>query len=201
VRQLCIGVSITRLFMAKDPEPSEEVARLWKHAIAVGLTARTVAKSLHHPQCEVLFTAGLLHDIGHVILLEHAEGELKEAARKAEDDHSSILDAEASVLGFDHRHVGEWLASEWRLPRIFQIAIARHHDPESYAWESEAEQRAIAILALADEAAHFRGISFCRAQPTIDLPDTLSYLELEADEVTELTEELPEQVRAFYSCL
>lgn len=201
VRQLCVGASVIRLF-SNGRSPSMDVAPwLWKHAVAVGLISRKVAGRINLSNSELMFTAGLLHDIGRVLLFEYAPAEVQHAAAKAEKKRISLLEAEQMVFGFDHRHLGEWIATQWKLPRIFKLAILRHHDPHSYAWESEAERRAISVVALADEAAHFRGLSFFRAQPTFDVPDTLRYLKLEGNDVTELTENLVEETDAFYQSL
>jgi putative nucleotidyltransferase with HDIG domain len=199
VRQLCVGVAAIRAFSGGHQSAPDVIPWLWKHAIAVGLAARAVARRIRYPDSEVLFTAGLMHDIGHVLLLEHAPDELQKAALEAEKKRTSLLEAEQTVFGFDHRHVGEWMAAQWKLPRIIKLAILRHHDPDSYAWDSEAEQRAVSLVAVADEAAHFRGLSFCTTHPTIDVPDTLAYLKLEGEDVTELTENLVAETEAFYN--
>jgi hypothetical protein len=77
------------------------------------------------------FTAGILHDIGKVVISAGMEGKALELAKSVltGQDHASYLSAEHDALGVDHCEAGEALALEWRLPECYRIAIRHHHDP------------------------------------------------------------------------
>lgn len=201
IKQVCIGVAALRVFTESDVGKNPPMLRVVKHSVATGLTARALGKRVGHPEQEILFTAGLLHDLGRLFLQQSAPRELEEVRHRTEEIHVPTLEAEQIIFKFDHRHVGDWVAGQWKLGRLVRLAILRHHDPDSYVWDSEWERKAVAVVAVADEAACFRDLSFCHGLPTIDLPATLRYLGLEGNEVAELTENLVMQVDEFVSHL
>lgn len=101
---------------------------LWEHSLGVATAANIIAKKLGVPEVEEISTAGLLHDIGKVIVgLKCAESVL--AIRniiKTEDIF--MLEAERQVLDTDHSEVGGWLSKSWFLPEKLSEPIACHHN-------------------------------------------------------------------------
>jgi putative nucleotidyltransferase with HDIG domain len=81
---------------------------------------------------EIAFTAGLLHDIGQVLMFAAAPTDYARALELRQRNDSSILSAEVEVFGYDHTAAGCLLAKEWKLPWEIAEAIAAHHDPDSY---------------------------------------------------------------------
>jgi putative nucleotidyltransferase with HDIG domain len=102
----------------------------WRHSIATAACARSLARRLRFNQ-DVAFTAGLLHDIGRLVLVTghpRAYGEV--LAWRASHD-SSWLEAERAVLGVDHVEAGVALALHWNFSDTMRQAIAYHHAPET----------------------------------------------------------------------
>ncbi len=102
----------------------------WRHGLLTALVARALSRTLPGIDEELAFVAGLIHDIGRLILhialpLESLEA-LADARRRLPDR----LAAEREALGFDHAEVGAALARAWRLPEILCETIAWHHQPE-----------------------------------------------------------------------
>ena len=101
---------------------------LWEHSLGVGVAANLLARRLKLPECEEIATAGLLHDIGKVIIsLKCSEAE-REILRLVSERQIYILDAEREIIDTDHAEVGGWLAKSWFLPDKLSEPIAFHHD-------------------------------------------------------------------------
>jgi putative nucleotidyltransferase with HDIG domain len=102
----------------------------WRHSIATAACARALARRMRFNQ-DVAFTAGLLHDIGRLVLVTadpQAYGEV--VALRARED-LEWLEAERTVLGVDHVDAGVALAEQWNFSDTMRQAIAYHHAPES----------------------------------------------------------------------
>jgi putative nucleotidyltransferase with HDIG domain len=103
----------------------------WRHAIATAVCCKVLAMHLHLNQ-DFAFTAGLLHDIGRLVLVSRFPQQYASViAARAEAD-CNLLDAERAILGTDHVEVGRALAAHWNFSETIQKAIAGHHAPETF---------------------------------------------------------------------
>ncbi len=102
---------------------------LWKHSVAVALASSLFAQRIKLANVNLVFTAGLLHDIGKVILNEYVADEFAEIVRRVTDEGASFVEAEHQVLGFSHEEVGSMIAEKWRLPDVIVRCIRFHHTP------------------------------------------------------------------------
>jgi putative nucleotidyltransferase with HDIG domain len=103
----------------------------WRHSLATAVCCKVLAMHLHLNQ-DYAFTAGLLHDIGRLVLVTcfPAQYAATLAYRNRHDCH--LLDAEQAVLGTDHVEIGRALAAQWNFSEIIQKAIAGHHTPDAF---------------------------------------------------------------------
>ncbi len=121
VKSLALSSSIFAI-MEKDS------VGLWEHSLAVGVAANLIARKLSLPECEEIATAGLLHDIGKVIIsLKCPEAE-KDIVKLASERHLYTMEAERETIDTDHAEVGGWLSKSWFLPDKLSEPIAFHHD-------------------------------------------------------------------------
>ncbi|HZO86729.1 MAG TPA: HDOD domain-containing protein [Chthonomonadaceae bacterium] len=102
---------------------------LWRHSLACALAAQMLAEVAHYPEKEEAFVAGLLHDIGKVVLGVHVRDAIALIQQRVETENLTFLEAERAVLGFDHAEVGGRIAARWNLPAPLEQAIACHHQP------------------------------------------------------------------------
>ena len=99
----------------------------WRHAIAAALCARSLAGHLHiNP--DYAYTAGLLHDIGRLVLVTQFQPAYAATMTYRQQHDCTLLAAEQAVLGLDHALVGHVVAQHWRFPEEMQRALAHHHD-------------------------------------------------------------------------
>lgn len=104
--------------------------QLWRHSLGVATCAQVVAARVDcHP--EAAFSAGLLHDIGQLLMVTAAPAASLEVHRRLAQGDASVIVAEHVVFGYDHALVGSRLADDWRLPADIIAGIHGHHDPES----------------------------------------------------------------------
>ncbi|MCK4658130.1 MAG: HDOD domain-containing protein [Phycisphaerae bacterium] len=129
VLQLVMAVHTGTLLRKPQVGYGLEPGVLWKHSVAVALASAAVGQKLRLPYTGLLFTAGLLHDIGKVILNQYVAEEFTEIARRVTQDKLTFLEAEQQVLGFSHAEIGGRLAEKWQLPEPIVRCVYHHHSP------------------------------------------------------------------------
>lgn len=106
-----------------------DLRQLWRHSIGVAVCARVLAEGAGYAP-EVAFTAGLLHDIGQLLMVTAAPGAYAEVLRRRQTFDENVVDAEQAVFGYDHADVGGGLVRLWQLPADVADAIQGHHGPD-----------------------------------------------------------------------
>lgn len=133
---LAVGTSVMSLFKDVPPEVLD-MEQFWKHSVACGLIARRLCRSTGKGDPERAFVAGLLHDIGQLILLQ-AEPERAAAVLSHARSKDVLLYAEEKkLLGFDHATLGGMLLRKWNFPFILVASVLEHHQPKENQKEPE----------------------------------------------------------------
>jgi len=102
---------------------------LWRHSLGVATCARLLGEHTNvNP--DVAFTAGLLHDIGQLLMYIASPEHYLVALELRRDGKMSVVASEQAVFGYDHTQAGRTLAQTWRLPTEIEEAISAHHDPD-----------------------------------------------------------------------
>jgi putative nucleotidyltransferase with HDIG domain len=128
LNEIILSCSIVSLF--KDiPQSIIDMEQFWRHSIAVATTARILASIRREQNIEKFFTAGLLHDIGKLILFVEAPEYIKEVLDKSAETKNLMHKVEQEVLGFDHAKLGAMLLKKWKLPEEIVTAVYYHHMP------------------------------------------------------------------------
>lgn len=104
---------------------------LWKHSLLTGMAAKRLCQHRKLPYADIAFTAGLLHDIGKLIISIYVREVSDYLLKKASELKLSYVELEGKVIGFDHAKVGGLLAESWNLPDDLVEAITYHHSPAS----------------------------------------------------------------------
>lgn len=131
VLQLVMAVHTNAMLTGEQRGYGLEPGVLWRHSVAVALASTAFAERLKQPNANLVFTAGLLHDVGKVILNEHVAEEFAEIVRRVTNDQLSFIEAERQVLGFSHQEVGAMIGERWKLPEPIVRCIRFHHDPSA----------------------------------------------------------------------
>lgn len=102
---------------------------MWRHAFCVGYAAQLLAKRTHYLATEEAFVAGLMHDIGKVIVSLSFADDFNRVLEIAASNDLPFYLAEQQVLGFDHAEVGARVCENWKLPQQLVETIRYHHRP------------------------------------------------------------------------
>jgi HD-like signal output (HDOD) protein/ActR/RegA family two-component response regulator len=105
---------------------------LWRHLMACGDTARAImrAEDADHAYVEAAYTAGLLHDIGKLMLADSLPNEFQKALTQAATRLEPLYVVEQEVFGATHAGLAAYLLGLWGLPAMIVEAVAFHHTPE-----------------------------------------------------------------------
>lgn len=162
----------------------------WRHSIAVAVLADRIGRKAGFTYPDLAFTAGLLHDLGKVVIATWLSG--AGSLVPLPDGGLASSELERSVAGLDHAEAGEAVALKWNLPNDIAAAMRWHHDPES---APTATQRYFAtVVQVADGAAHGLGDGD-GADHQVE-PASLERLSLDPDALARLVEDArPEIVR------
>lgn len=124
VRQITVATAIIERFHTPLPFDSR---RLWRHSVAVALCAQEIAINAGL-DAETAYMAGLLHDIGQLLLFVTDPYGYADVLRELGSGDEAIVSCEREHFGLDHAEVGRELAARWNLPSAIALAIGGHHD-------------------------------------------------------------------------
>jgi putative nucleotidyltransferase with HDIG domain len=132
--KIIIASGATRLFSAPTPGYFTERQGLWRHSVSCGLMVDLLSRELSLQDHATGFTAGLMHDIGKVVLSLFVEQKFHEIMEVVENQGVSFQAAEKIILGVDHAEMGGEMARMWDFPDRLRLAITYHHldKPEAY---------------------------------------------------------------------
>ena len=193
LKQLSLGVFVIQSWASKG---NPERTRFWQHSIAAAHAASLIAEESGRIPPEEAFCAGLLHDIGALVLdmwFPEAYGEV----RLAIDDDTPLDEVERRVLEVNHARAGGWLAERWQLPPALIAGIAGHHSGRGNTQE---ENNLIYVIRIADAAATH--IDMGLGGEPADGPAEIEALGLSEAHYARLVEKLEDQrghIEAFLS--
>ncbi len=118
----------------------------WQHSFACGIAARSLATLRRESNVEHFFVAGLLHDIGSLVLYQEFPKRAAVALEMHRRDKSALDEVERAVIGCDHGQVGAALMASWKLPESYREVAANHHNPAG----ARAPSMGAAVVHIAD---------------------------------------------------
>lgn len=125
---------------------AKETSGLWKHSLGTALLSRRIGTEIKVLDPEECMIAGLLHDLGKVVLSHLALEDYVGAISKAHASGRHIADVEREIFGVDHSRIALWLALRWHLPERLTDALAYHHAPS----RAKGSMQMASIVHLAD---------------------------------------------------
>ncbi len=118
-----------RSMFSEIAPPSMDMKKFWRHSMACAVAARTLGKIKGGMNIERLFLAGLLHDIGKVILMDQFPKLMRQARKNTEQGRKPLHVAEAECIGMSHGWAGGMLLAKWKFPILLEQAVRYHHQP------------------------------------------------------------------------
>jgi putative nucleotidyltransferase with HDIG domain len=129
IKNIALSASVFEMF-DKNQQGQLDKEGFWMHSIAVAGASKLIAKHLKLTTLEDIFVAGLLHDVGKVILDQFVHEDYKTVFERIASKNILIGEAEYEVLELTHSQVGAYLATNWKLPSALVQMIGLHHRPD-----------------------------------------------------------------------
>lgn len=147
VKNLALAASVSSLIQDAQITPEFHARDVWRHSVAVGVSARLLAGASKAVPADEAFVAGLTHDIGLIVMQQVLPAKLREVALRCQAAPQNYCAAEIELIGADHQAFGGALAAKWKFPPALRHAINYHHEPSSLQPDF---QRLAAVVYLAD---------------------------------------------------
>lgn len=129
LRDLVIVQAVINRFSRKL-DRSFDIESFWCHSIATGIAAKAIAQELRLSNTERLFIAGLLHDIGKIVMMQLLPRESLQLQRASQNSKCNLDNIEQRLFGFTHAELGTGLLRSWNFPDSLIEACQCHHNPE-----------------------------------------------------------------------
>lgn len=194
LRSLALSASV---FGFKTKEKSSlPISResFWRHSLAVASAARLIARHVSNADAEETFTAGLLHDVGKMIMLEHFTEKYSQVFH--DTGKASFCSTEDRIVGISHVEIGKKLCEHWKIPVSLTNVVAGHHFPFSRAEVVNESNRTRIIVQVADNLARISQIGVS-GNKYIDLfvLNMIGSLKITLTDMRQILLKLPEEVR------
>ena len=131
LENLIISTSMSNFYGRSDSGYSLCKGGLYHHAVGTAIISEKLANLTTKVKPDLAYTAGLLHDIGKVVLDQYLASTYPLFYRQLFEEEADFSEAEKSILGIDHTEVGCDLALRWSLPDSLSDTIRYHHKPEN----------------------------------------------------------------------
>ena len=155
IRNLAVTASVSEMFKTDATINNYSRTGLWRHLVSVGICARMIAMRLKMPNFEDMFLAGLLHDIGIILMDQHVHESFTTIIGSL-DGKTPLAKVEREHLGFDHTTLGESVARNWVFPEPVKAAIRYHHASQAYRGS---ETNVVRCVEVANLLCTLKGIS------------------------------------------
>lgn len=187
IRDLVLSTAASDAF---DGIPNDLITMqdFWHHSLYCGLLAQILAKKSKKIHAESIFIAGLLHDIGQLLMFNQLPEKSHEAILLLMEGSEELetFEAERHVFGFDHMQVGAALIKSWKLSPVLEECVEFHHEPQN-AKEFPAE---VALINIANAVAVMADFDSMSEDDEIPMINPISW------ELTGLSkEDLPEAIK------
>ncbi|WP_051260972.1 HDOD domain-containing protein [Desulfovibrio inopinatus] len=134
---LALGISVLPLFQ-DIPPGLVDMKSFWKHSTACGVISKLIAEQLKLANVESYFVAGLLHDIGRLVMYKNLPGPTGKTLHSALSTKTPLVIAERERFGWDHAVLGGMLLTKWQYPASLSAMAGHHHDLDTEEYFLEA---------------------------------------------------------------
>lgn len=128
VKSVVLSSTVFDVFKSKG-ENEFKREEFWKHSVGCGAACRVIAREAGFSALEDFFIAGLMHDVGKIILDQYLHDDFQKVLATVKRDDCLFLEAEKKVLAVTHAEIGGWLFANWKLSKGLVQAVTHHHNP------------------------------------------------------------------------
>lgn len=168
VRNVVLGMSITRMWNHVNMPPSLSMARFNIHSSAVAILGDCLAQRVAIDYGEGAFVAGLLHDLGRLLIALSLPVEHERIVEMHRQTGNPTCECEKFILGFSHAELSAEALAFWNLPEPIRTAVLYHHDPNADDTPGAKAIRLSRVLSVANEYTNSLGISILGGDKSAD---------------------------------
>lgn len=147
---IAFGLAAAKVFNIKAAAGPIDPKQLWRHSVDTALVAQHLCSKTPQFRTMGAFTAGLLHDVGKIFLIENFPEEYRLTICGNPGSRLPLFEFEEELFGLNHAAIGKLLSAEWNLPEPLVQAITYHHRP----LEAASHGGFAAMIGLADYLSH-----------------------------------------------
>ncbi|HNP61295.1 MAG TPA: HDOD domain-containing protein [Nitrospirales bacterium] len=166
----------------------------WHRCILASLASKVLAKRVRVTNEEEIFLAGLLQDLGVLVMSEALGMEYGLIYKKAAQDHQVLETLEQDRWKTDHCEIGAWLAETWELPELLRESVKGSHDPSLASSSDEVSRLTIQCVALSGRLADM----WCHQQPEMAIQAAIQsskeLLDIEPEGLVEVAKQIADGI-------
>ncbi len=126
IRNIVVALSVINLIEKDKKFKTFKPRDFWRHSLAVGIASRMIAQHFDKSSLDKVFLAGILHDVGKLVLFTYFEDQYVEVQKYITENRVFLVEAEKEVLGFTHCEIGHKLLTKWNLSDYLIKAVSYH---------------------------------------------------------------------------
>jgi len=187
IKNLSLSACVMSTF-GKLGQQTERRTQLWRHSLAVGMLAEELCRKVTKERTGEIFAAGILHDIGRVVLDLYYPEEMSHVIASAYRADRFIVEEERDMFGVSHSEVGATLAHKWRLTPLTISVIGEHHTIA----DANGEDLGLLLVHVANHLAASAGIGAVGEANLEEMaPDALTRIGVSEDDYIGMLDDLP----------
>jgi len=197
INTMVFSITVVKMFPGDGNNPLFSRKKFWSHSLACAVISKQLALrmrkfTLFDP--EECFCAGLIHDIGRIVLDQYFHEQFLKAIQKSVTEKITLSQAEQDIFGFTHSDVGDWLTSRWELPQDIRIPIVYHHAPG----RTEYAREITTLVHLADSLCYETGYNLpaLETKPVLDQA-LVAHLGFSAEDIEAVKASVSEEMEKF----
>ncbi|MCF7988151.1 MAG: HDOD domain-containing protein [Methylovulum sp.] len=202
VRQLALDLLFYDKLIKNQKTKLFDGLFFWQHCLFVALLSKKIAIALNHPHPDQVYTAGLIHDIGKVVLEVYGRMTYSDFIPTLKNSENTITENERRFFGMTHTEIGHVFCAAWHLPEPITAVVACHHELPAVDSLFAVFKTEIAIVAFANYVAWMQGISSVVNEANPILPaevlETLQFAQLDLDDLLQQVDQDMQNTREFY---
>ncbi len=174
VKSIVLGFSV-QSFFPDTKNGAFDRKRFWEHAVVVSQVAKLLGTHFRVGNDDSLFLAGLVHDMGKVVLDQYFHEEFLRIIDHVSKNGSTFSQAEKDVLGTTHYQIAAKILKQWHFPKNVTFQVLYHHAP----WHDHPFQANSIIIYLANILSKLAGYSCHPDEKKIDIEQFVQSSEME----------------------
>ncbi len=187
VRQLALNLLFYNNLIQQDSTQAFDLVCFWQHCLYVASLSKRIAIALKYPDPDLVYTGGLLHDIGKVVMENYGRVTYSDFIESIDRSGYSTIEEERRFFGITHTEMGHVFCLEWQLPVSITAIVAYHHSQPTDVSPYAKFNTEIAIVSFANYIAWIQGIGSAAAH---DSHPTLQSVVLETIDIEQLNLEV-----------